>query len=63
MMCDKRVFEYIEPKKTYKAEIAGIYIINVKGMKSAAELKEAAKTRKIREKAEKSAEKAAKKGA
>ncbi|MDR1706280.1 MAG: hypothetical protein LBS19_16595 [Clostridiales bacterium] len=55
MMCDKRVYDYLEPKKTYKAEVAGIYIVNVKGMKTAAEMKEQAKTRKIREKAEKRA--------
>jgi len=63
MMCDKKVFTFIEPKKTYKAEIAGMYIINVKGMKTAAELKEAAKQRKQKAKDEKESQKAQKKAA
>ena len=55
LMCDKKVFHFVEPKKTYKTELAGIYIVTVKGMKSDAELKEAAKARKLRAKQERQA--------
>lgn len=57
MMCDKQVYGFIEPKKTYKAEVAGIYIVSVKGMKSKFELKEAAKAKKLKDKEEKAAKK------
>ena len=50
MMCDKRIFEYLEVKKTYKADVAGIYIVAVKGMKTAAEMKQARKERRRKEK-------------
>lgn len=46
LMCDKKVFEAITPKKNIKVELAGIYIISVKGMKSSTELKELKKKRK-----------------
>lgn len=39
-MCDKNAYNAIEPKKTIKAEVAGIYIIKVQGMKTKEELKE-----------------------
>lgn len=57
MMCDKNVFEQLEPKKTYKADVAGIYIVSFKGMKTAKDLKELEKTHKQKEKAEKAAAK------
>jgi hypothetical protein len=47
LMCDKRVYQHVEVKKTYKAELAGIYIVGIKGMKSAAEAKLAEKNRKL----------------
>lgn len=53
LMCDKRVFEAIPVKKTVKVEIAGIYIVNVMGMKTPEELKAAKKAKKEKQKAEK----------
>ena len=55
LMCDKKVFNYIEVKKTYKAELAGIYIVSVKGMKTDAELKAAKKAKRIADKSNKKA--------
>jgi len=52
LMCEKRVFNHIDVKKSYKVELAGMYIVGVKGMKTAAEEKQAAKIRKIRAKQE-----------
>ena len=56
LMCEKNIFNMIEPKKTYKVEVAGMYIVSLKGMKSAEELKEQAKLRKQREKEDKKKE-------
>lgn len=53
LMCDKKAFLALEPKKTYKVDLAGMYIVSVKGMKSEKELKELAKTKKLKEKEEK----------
>lgn len=58
LMCDKGVYEFMELKKTYKAEIAGIYIVGVKGMKSKHELKEAAKAKRLAKRAKSKEEKA-----
>lgn len=49
-MCDKNVFQAIPIKKNVKVEVAGLYIINVKGMKTKKELKEIAKEKKLKEK-------------
>jgi len=38
MMCDKEVFEALPVKKTVMVDIAGIYIVNMKGMKTKAEM-------------------------
>ncbi len=46
LMCDKKVFQYIPVKKNVKIDLAGIYIVAVKGMKSDKELKEAKKAKK-----------------
>ena len=59
LMCDKRVFEYLEAKKTYKIELAGIYIASVVGMKSASELKELEREKKEQQKKSKLEAKAA----
>lgn len=53
LMCDKKVFEAIPLKKNIKVEIAGIYIVNVFGMKSAEEIKAAKKAKKEKDKEEK----------
>ena len=39
LMCDKRVYNVLTPKKTVKVELAGIYILSVEGMKSKEEMK------------------------
>ena len=51
LMCDKHIFNHIEAKKNYKVELAGMYIASVKGLKTAFEMKEAAKARKSVDKA------------
>ena len=40
---DKKVYNMISAQKTYKVELAGIYIVSVKGQKTPLELKQAAK--------------------
>ena len=45
LICEKQVFHALSPKKNYQVELSGIYIANVKGMKSKYELKQAAKKR------------------
>jgi len=55
LMCDKTVFNALDVKKTFQVELAGIYIVSVKGAKTQFELKEAAKEKKKRKKAEQKA--------
>ncbi|MCL2855141.1 MAG: hypothetical protein FWE21_05930 [Defluviitaleaceae bacterium] len=55
LMCDKANYNFLEPKKTYAVELAGIYIATVKGAKSQYELKQAAKEKKKKAKVEKTA--------
>lgn len=57
-MCEKNAYNAIEPKKTIKAEVAGIYITKVQGMKTKEELKEIKKNKKEKEKARAKEEKA-----
>lgn len=57
LMCSKHVFNAITVKKNIKVELAGIYIVNVVGMKSQKELKEIKKAKKEKEKEAKKAEK------
>ncbi len=53
LMCEKKIFEAIPVKKTVKVELAGIYIVSVKGMKTEKELKAARAAKKAqREKSE-----------
>ncbi|WP_250277959.1 hypothetical protein [[Clostridium] colinum] len=53
LICDKKVFNAITVKKNVKVELAGIYIVNVVGMKTDKELKEIKKAKKAKEKEEK----------
>ena len=53
LICDKKIFNAITVKKNVKVELAGIYIVNVVGMKSDKELKEIKKAKKDRKKEEK----------
>ncbi len=57
LICDKNVYNALPLKKSVKIDIAGLYIVNVAGMKSAAEMKEKAKEKKAKQKAEKKASK------
>ncbi len=57
LICDKNVYNALPLKKSVKIEIAGLYIVNVVGMKSADEMKKIAKEKKAKEKAEKKAAK------
>ena len=50
LMCDKNAYGALDIKKTFQVELAGIYIVSVKGMKTKYELKQAAKVKKQREK-------------
>jgi len=38
LMCDKEVFNALPLKKTVKVDLAGIYIVNMKGMKTRQEM-------------------------
>ena len=57
LMSDKKAYKFMEAKKTYKVDLAGIYIVSVKGMKSDFERKEAAKEKKAKAKLEKQSKK------
>jgi L-cystine uptake protein TcyP (sodium:dicarboxylate symporter family) len=51
LMCDKNIFAALDVKKTYQVELAGIYIVSVKGAKTKFEMKEAAKAKRKKAKA------------
>lgn len=53
LMCDKKVYNALEVNRTAKVDIAGLYISNVKGMKTDEELKQIKKAQKDKEKAKK----------
>lgn len=53
LIADKRVFDAMPLKKTVKVEIAGLYIVNIVGMKSAEEMKAIAKAKKEKAKEDK----------
>jgi hypothetical protein len=61
LICDKNVYNALPLKKSVKIEIAGLYIVNIVGMKSPEEMRKLAKEKKAKEKAEKKAGKAKKK--
>lgn len=63
MICDKKVFEAMPEKKNVNVEIAGIYILGIKGMKTEAQKKAAEKEKKNKQKAEEKAAKEAEKAA
>ena len=50
LICSKHIFNAITVKKNVKVELAGIYIVNVVGMKSPQELKALKKAKKQKEK-------------
>ena len=50
LICDKNVFNALDVKKTFQVELAGIYIVSVKGMKTAFEVKEAKRAKKSKAK-------------
>jgi len=43
LICDKAIFEVVPVKKTVKAELAGMYIVELKGIKTKKQLKAEAK--------------------
>ena len=53
LIADKRVFDAMPLKKTVKVEIAGLYIVNIVGMKSAEEMTAIAKAKKEKAKEDK----------
>jgi len=57
LICDKKVFNALPVKKTVKVDLAGIYITEMKGMKTDEELKALKKAKKEKEKAAKKADK------
>lgn len=59
LICDKNVYNALPLKKNVKIEIAGLYIVNVIGMKSAEEMKALEKEKKAKAKAEKKSKKKA----
>lgn len=59
LICDKNVYNALPLKKNVKIEIAGLYIVNVIGMKSAEEMKALEKEKKAKAKAEKKSRKKA----
>ena len=58
LICDKNVYNALPLKKSVKIEIAGLYIVNVVGMKSAEEMKAINKAKKQKAKEKQKAEKA-----
>ena len=58
-MCEKKVYNVIPLKKNIKVDLAGIYIVSVKGVKSEYEQKEMKKEKERKEKNEKILEKVA----
>lgn len=46
LMCDKQIYNAIPVKKNVKIELAGIYIVSMKGMKTKKEIKDAKKEEK-----------------
>lgn len=57
LIADKRVYNALPVKKTVKIEMAGLYIVNIVGMKSEEEMKAIAKEKKAKAKEAKKAEK------
>jgi len=53
LMCDKKVFEALPVKRNVTVDLAGIYIVGMKGMKSDEEIKAIKKAKKQKAKAEK----------
>ena len=49
-ICDKNVYEALPVKKNVKVDVSGIYITNMKGMKTPKEMKALAKEKKAKEK-------------
>ncbi|MDR1541222.1 MAG: hypothetical protein LBU32_25145 [Clostridiales bacterium] len=46
LMCDPKVYDALPVRKNVKVEIAGIYIVEMKGMKTKKEIREMAKSKK-----------------
>ena len=57
LMCDKNIFAALDVKKKFNVELAGIYIVSVKGAKTQYELKEMQKAKKAKAKVQERLEK------
>ncbi len=55
LITDKNVYNAIPVKRNVRAEIAGLYIVSIEGLKSAQDMKKIKKEKKAKEKAEKKA--------
>jgi len=52
LMCDKGAYSALEPKKKFKVELAGMYIVGVKGAKTKYEVQEAKRAKAAKAKVE-----------
>jgi len=57
LICDRKYYDVLQPKKSFKVELAGLYIVSVKGVKTADDRKREEHVRKQKEKADKAAQK------
>ena len=57
LICEKKWFDVLQLKKNFKVELAGLYIVSVKGVKTEDDKKREAAERKRKEKADKAAQK------
>ena len=63
LMCEKRIFNHLPVKKNVKVELAGMFISNIKGLRSDYEIKQAALKKKQQERDDAKAAKQAAKDA
>ena len=57
LICERKIYDVLQVKKNFKVEVAGLYIVSVKGVKTADEKKQELKEKQKKEKAEKTAQK------
>jgi uncharacterized membrane protein len=57
LICEKQIYDVLQSKKNFKVELAGLYIVSVKGVKTADEKNRELKEKKKREKIEKANQK------
>ena len=57
LICERKIYDILHAKKNFKVEVAGLYIVSVKGIKTADEKKRELQEQKRKEKADKAARK------